>query len=72
MSVKAKTTAEGDVCRFKMPVLRASSATGHGIPPGLSGRAHVAAGVREHVKRLEWKTHYDESAKLFDENLQTS
>ena len=29
-------------------------------------------GVREHVKRLRWKTHYDESAKLFDENLQNS
>ena len=57
---------------FKMPVLRASGAAGHGIPPGSSGQAHVGVGVREHVKRLEWKTRYDESAKLFDENLQNS
>jgi hypothetical protein len=35
-------------------------------------QAHVGVGVREHVKRLEWKTRYDESAKLFDENLQNS
>ena len=26
----------------------------------------------EHVKRVEWKTGYDESAKLFDKNLQNS
>jgi hypothetical protein len=25
-------------------------------------------GEREHVNRLEWKTRYDESEKLFDEN----
>jgi hypothetical protein len=35
-------------------------------------QAHVGVGVREHVERLEWKTLYDESAKLFDENLQNS
>ena len=69
---EAEATAEGDVRRFKMPRLRASGAAGHGIPPGLSEQAHVGAGVREHVKRLEWKTRYDESAKLFDENLQNS
>jgi hypothetical protein len=45
---------------------------GDGMPPGLSGQAHVGVGVREHVKKLEWKTRYDESAKLFDENLQKS
>jgi hypothetical protein len=28
--------------------------------------------VREHVKRLEWKTRHEESAKLLDENLQNS
>jgi hypothetical protein len=45
---------------------------GHGIPSGSSDQTHVGVGVREHVKRLEWKTRYDESAKLFDENLQNS
>jgi hypothetical protein len=45
---------------------------GHGIPSGWSEQAHVSVGVREHVQRLEWKTRYDESAKLFDENLQNS
>jgi len=49
-----------------------SGAAGHGIAPGLSGQAHVGAGVREHVKRLGWKTRYDESTKLFDESLQKS
>jgi hypothetical protein len=38
----------------------------------LSGQAHVGIGVREHVEKLIWKTRYDESAKLFDENLQNS
>jgi len=28
----------------------------------------MPAGEREHVKRLEWKTRYDESEKLFGEN----
>jgi hypothetical protein len=45
---------------------------GYGIPLGSSEQAHVGSGVREHVKRLEWKTRYDESVKLFDENLQNS
>ena len=45
---------------------------GYGMPSGSSEQAHVGVGVREHVKRLEWKTRYDESAKLFDENLQNS
>ena len=45
---------------------------GHGMPSGSSEQAHVGAAVREHVKRLEWKTCYDESAKLFDESLQNS
>ena len=45
---------------------------GHGKRPGSREQAHVGVGVREHVKRLEWKTRYDESAKLFDENLQNS
>lgn len=45
---------------------------GHGKPSGSSEKVHVGVGVRAHVKRLEWKTHYDESAKLFDENLQNS
>ena len=44
----------------------------HGIPSGSSEQAHVGVGVREHVRRLEWKTRDDESAKLFDENLQNS
>jgi len=44
----------------------------HGISPGLSGHAHVGVGVREHVKKLGWKTRYDESTKLFDESLQNS
>jgi len=44
----------------------------HGIPSGSSEQAHVGVGVRGHVKRREWKTRYDESAKLFDENLQSS
>ena len=44
----------------------------HGKPSGSSEQAHVGVGVRDHVKRLEWKTRYDESAKLFDENLQNS
>jgi hypothetical protein len=42
------------------------------IPPSLCEQVHVGAGVRKHVKPLEWKTRYDESAKLFDENLQNS
>jgi hypothetical protein len=37
-----------------------------------SGQAHVGLGVREHVEKLRWKIRYDESAKLFDENLQNS
>jgi hypothetical protein len=45
---------------------------GHGIPASLSGQAHVGVGVREHVKKLGWKTRYDESTKLFDESLQKS
>jgi len=45
---------------------------GHGKPSNSSEQAHVCVGVREHVRRLEWKTGYDESAKLFDENLQNS
>jgi hypothetical protein len=44
----------------------------HGKRPGSSEQAHVGIGVRAHVKRLEWKIRYDESAKLFDENLQNS
>jgi hypothetical protein len=71
-SDEAQTTAEGDVCRFKMPFVQLSGAAGHGKRPGLSGQAHVGAGVREHVKRLGWKTRYDESTKLFDESLQKS
>ena len=67
-----EVTAEGDAWRLKIPVLRGSGAAGHGIPPGLCEQAHVGGGVREHVKRLEWKTLYDESAKLLDENLQNS
>jgi hypothetical protein len=39
---------------------------------GSPEQAHVGVGVREHVRRLEWKPRYDESAKLFDENLQNS
>ena len=69
---EAKATAEGDVRRFKMSVLQTSGGCGHGIPSGSSEQAHVGVGVREHVTRLEWKTRYDESAKLFDENLQNS
>lgn len=57
---------------LKLPFVQVSGAAGHDIPPGLSGQAHVGAGVREHVRRLEWKTRYDESAKAFDENLQNS
>jgi hypothetical protein len=67
-----KTTADGDVCRFKMRFVRGSGAAGHGIPQGLIDQAHVGVGVREHVKRLGWKTFYDESTKLFDESLQKS
>jgi hypothetical protein len=44
----------------------------HGKPSALSGHAHVSVGVREHVKKLGWKTRYDESTKLFDESLQNS
>jgi hypothetical protein len=44
----------------------------HGKRLGSRKQAHVSAGVREHVRKLEWKTRYDESAKLFDENLQNS
>ena len=72
MSGEAKVAAEDDVCRFKMPFVRVRGVAGHGIPPDLSGQAHIAAGVREHVKRPGWKTRYDESTKLFDENLQKS
>lgn len=67
-----KITAEGDVCHFKVRLVRAISDAGHGICQGLSGQAHVGIGVREHVEILRWKTRYDESAKLFDENLQNS
>lgn len=45
---------------------------GDGKGPDSSEQGHVGVGVREHVKRLEWKTGYDESGKLFDENLQNS
>jgi hypothetical protein len=45
---------------------------GRGIRWDSSEQAYVGVGVREHVKRLEWKARYDESAKLFDENLQNS
>jgi hypothetical protein len=55
-----------------MELVRACGARRHGIPQGLNGQAHVGVGVREHVKRLGWKTRYDESAKMFDENLQKS
>jgi hypothetical protein len=44
----------------------------HGKGLGLSEQTHVSAGVREHVRKLEWKAVYDESAKLFDENLQNN
>jgi hypothetical protein len=44
----------------------------HGRWPGSREQAHFGVGVRGHVRRLEWKTCYDESAKLFDENLQNS
>jgi hypothetical protein len=71
-SGEAKSTAEGDAWRFKISILRGSGGGGHGIPPSLCEQVHVGAGVRKHVKPLEWKTRYDESAKLFDENLQNS
>jgi hypothetical protein len=44
----------------------------HGKHPGSREQAHVGVGVRGHVRMLEWKTRYDESGKLFDENLQNS
>jgi hypothetical protein len=53
-------------------VVRVSETAGHPIPPGLSGQAHVGAGVQKHVKTLGWKTRYDELMKLFDESLQKS
>jgi hypothetical protein len=71
-SGEGKATAEGDVCRFKVALLRASGAAWHGIPRSLSGEAHIGVGVREHVKELGWKSRYDESMKLFDESLQKS
>ena len=43
-----------------------------GKRPGSHEQAHVGVGVRVHVRRLEWKTRYEESEKLFDENLQNS
>ena len=45
---------------------------GDGIFSGWSGQAHVDVGVREHVKKLGWRTRYDESTKQFDESLQKS
>jgi len=45
---------------------------GHRMLSSSSEQAHLGVGVREHVKKLEWKIRYDESAKLFDENLQNS
>jgi len=69
---EAKTTAGDNVCRFKTRFVQVSGAAMYGIPPGLSGKANVGAGVREHVKRLGWKNRYDESTKLFDESLQKS
>lgn len=71
-SREAKATAEGEGWGFKMSVLRASGAAGMEYLRVLSEQAHVDVGVREHVKRLEWKTRYDESIKPFDENLQNS
>jgi len=71
-SGEAKASAEGDICRFKLPVLKTSGCCGYGTRRSLSGQAHVGVGVREHVKRLNWKARYDESAKLFDESLQKS
>ena len=71
-SCQAKKTADGDVWRFKMALLGAIGEGGHGKPPGSSEQAHVGADVREHVKRLEWKARYDESTKLFDEDLQNN
>ena len=44
----------------------------HGKRRGSREQAHVGVGVRGHVRRLEWQTRYDESRKLFDENLQNS
>ena len=69
---EVKTTADGDVWRFKLPLLRAGGAGGHGEPQDSSEQAHIGAGVREHVKRLGCKSFYDESTKLFDESLQKS
>ena len=44
----------------------------HGRRPASREQAHVGVGERGHVRRLEWKTRYEESEKLFDENLQNS
>jgi hypothetical protein len=44
----------------------------HGKRPRSREQVHVGVGVRGHVRRLEWKFRYDESGKLFDENLQNS
>jgi len=69
---EGKATAEGVVWRFKKSLLRGSGAAGDAVPSGSSEQTHVGAGVREHVKRLGWKTRYDESTKRFDESLQKS
>ena len=71
-SGEAKNTAEGDAWRFKMPLLGACGADADGKHPVWNEQAHVGADMPEHVKRLEWKTRYDESTKLFDESLQKS
>ena len=71
-SGETKATAEGDVWRVGMTFLQGSGAVAHGMPWGSSEQAHVDAGVREHAKRPEWSTPYEESAKLFDESLQKS
>ena len=69
---KRKPPRKGDVWRFKVSVLRASGAAGMEYLRIRVNRRTSASACEGHIRRLEWKTRYDESAKLFDENLQNS